>query len=420
MAIINNLKIPLIFLLVFIVYFLISIPFYSGDVKNHVSWVNSLITFGPLNFYNREIPGFYTPNYPPLTILLFFLSEQLYQAVILFTNWINSMLGIFPSQLVYLVHWENVRYAFYKIFPILGNLLICFGIYKLISLNNLSSAKKKLVCAIFLFNPTVIYVSAIWGQVDFIPLAFVIFSLFFLLSKKLYLPVFFLGLALMSKQTSIIFLPLFGYLIFNKYGLKDLIKSTLLIVVMFYVFFIPFHQSSLTWPFEFYLSSFNSVAKTVGENVYNFWGAVFNFNNPLDETKYLLLSFRQWGILLFSLFMIYPSYIFIRQDKSIKNILSFMAILSLTYFFFITRLHERHLAPAILFLSILPAFDKKYILPLIFITTFYMLNLYNGSHQPNIEFLNLAVENTLLIKALIVVYFVMNIYLVFLFKEEKK
>lgn len=417
--IINTLKFPLIFVAAFIALFLIAIPYYSGDVKNHVAWVNSLTSFGALNFYEREISGYYTPNYPPLTVFLFLLSEGIYQGIIFLTNWANTIVNMFPSQLVYFVHWENVRYAFYKIFPILGNLLIFAGIYKLLILDKLNHGKSFLIATIFLFNPAVIYVSAVWGQVDFLPLVFIIFAIYFFFKDKVYISSLCLVFALLTKQTAVIFLPIFLFLIFNKYGFKAVIKNILLIVLIFYISFLPFHQFSIVWPFQFYLLSFDSVAKTVGENVFNFWGAIFEFTNPSDESLFLVLTYRQWGILLFTLFMVYPTYLFLKKDKSLKNILIFLSVVSLSYFFFFTRLHERHLAPAILFLSTILYWNKKFWIPLIFITVLYMLNLYSGSPQPNIEIFNEAIKNNLLIKVLIGIYFATTVYIIYLFRKEK-
>lgn len=418
MVAINKIKIFSIFLSVFIIYFLLSIPYYSGDVKNFPAWVDSL-SLGLNGFYERQVPGFNTPNYPPLTIYLFALSEQIYNASTGLIFSLNSLISVFPSKIVYLIEWENVYYSFFKLPTILANLALGMGIYKILSLYKINSSKKTIAVFIFIFNPTTIYVSAMWGQIDFLPLVFVIFALFSYFKSMPYVASILIVLSLMTKQTAIIFLPVFLYLFHIKYGWMVLAKSILLMTVMFFISLAPFSTLSLISPFQLYISSFDSVAKTVGENVFNFWGAIFNFTNPSDQTKFLLLNFRQWGILLFGLTMIYPTILLFKKDKNIKNILIYLLILSLVYFFFITRLHERHLAPAIAFLSILVVLEKKFVLPLILISSLYMINLYNGFFEPNIEIFNWAVNTPILIQTFVVIYFGIIIYTTFLFKKQK-
>jgi hypothetical protein len=88
---------PTFLLIAFMIYFLISLPIYSGDVKNHVAWGQSLLELGPYNFFDRTFPGYSFPTYPPLIMISFALSWGIYQLAMGATYFLNSFLPIFPS-----------------------------------------------------------------------------------------------------------------------------------------------------------------------------------------------------------------------------------------------------------------------------------------------------------------------------------
>lgn len=415
------LRISLILISLFLLYFILSLPYYSGDVKNHAAWAVSFLN-NPLGFYDREIPGFYTPNYPPVTIYLFALGENLYQITRQWIWYLNITLPVFPSSLVLLWEWENIRYAFLKLPAILGNVLLAYGIYLLIPFIKKEVSKKQRILAagLFLFNPASLYLSALWGQVDLLPIAFLILSLFLLYKSKIYPSAIFMVLSFLSKQTVVIFLPIYMYLMWKQFGWQTAVRAFFLMVGSFYLAFLPFHQFSFFWAPQFYLSTFSSVALTIGENAFNLWGLLFDFKKGIsDQQLFLFLNYYQWGILLMIIFLMTPVYLFLKNNLSAKKLLALFFVISLIYFFFLTRLHERHLAPAVAFGTLLAMVDRKYWSSLIFVSIIFLLNLYNGSFQPNIEIFNWAVSSLIFLKLLVVGYFLLILYNLYLFLWEK-
>ena len=137
-----------IFLLVFIfiIYFIFAVPFYSGDVKNHLVWANSLLIDGTLGFYDRVFHDYAFPNYPPGAMILFAVSLKLYYL----TNqlvWFLNVVPLFPSQLIFYFQGENVMIAFLKLPAILAH----FGIVLYLYL----TFKRLWVSIIFLINPSI-------------------------------------------------------------------------------------------------------------------------------------------------------------------------------------------------------------------------------------------------------------------------
>lgn len=415
------LKISFALASLFLLYFILAIPYYSGDVKNHAAWAISFLN-NPLGFYDREISGFYTPNYPPLTIWLFAIGENLYQITKQWIWYLNTTLPFFPSSLVLFWEWENIRYAFLKLPAILANILLAYGIYLLVPIIKKGASRNLslLAAGLFLFNPASIYLSALWGQIDLLPIAFFILSFYTMFKSKVYLSAIFMILALLSKQTVVIFLTLYMYLILKRFNLSMMGKALALMLGLFYLAFLPFHQFSLTWAPQFYLSTFSSVALTVGENVFNLWGLLFDFKKGIsDQQFFLFLNYYQWGISLMAIFLLVPIYTFFKKDLSVKRLMMLFFLISLIYFFFLTRLHERHLAPAAVFGTLLVVTDKRYWISLIFISFLFLLNMYNGSFQPNIKIFNLAVSSIIFLKFLVVGYFLIILYNLYLFLWEK-
>ena len=44
------------------VYIILSFPYFSGDVKNHIVWGTSILDEGTSGFYQREFHNFSFPN----------------------------------------------------------------------------------------------------------------------------------------------------------------------------------------------------------------------------------------------------------------------------------------------------------------------------------------------------------------------
>ena len=137
---------------------------YSGDVNNHLVWSQSFIGEGAAGFYSRHFPGYNDANYPPLAIYLFGLSVFLYQIILSFFQYLNNLIGAFPSALIPLWQSGNMQAAFLKLPAILADIGIGYLIYRL--------TKKKLLAAVYLFNPAVFYISAVWGQIESLPIFF--------------------------------------------------------------------------------------------------------------------------------------------------------------------------------------------------------------------------------------------------------
>lgn len=409
---IKKIIISLSVIILFSVYFVMAVPYYSGDVKNHLVWANSLLNEGPMGFYDREFHDFAFPNYPPVAMGLFALSLKLFELINQLVWYINTTIPAFPSNLVAFFKEDNVRITFLKLPAILSNFGIAYLIFLFIKhfKEKITFTKSLLVPAIFLLNPASFYLSVIWGQIDMLPVLFLLISIYSVLKLNAYWSIFFLIMALLSKQTVIIFTPLILFLIFKTFGFKNLIKSLFFGIAVFYLAYLPFHQFSLIWPIQLYYRNFTLVSYSVAENAINLWGFLFNFQRASDLDKFLFLTYQQWGYLMLAIFLVWPISFFVKTKITLKKIIEIFLLVSIIYFFAMTRMHERYLAPAIVLVSLMVGLDKRFIPQLIFLSLLNFLNLYKGLSQPDLRVINFLVDSVTILKILVVCYFGILIY----------
>src|SRR3990167_5226026 len=161
---------------------------FSFDVNSFITWGRDAFVLGFRGFYERPSSAVFAnvyPNYPPLAVYLFYLSLVLF-----------------------------VR----KLFP-----------------------KKKsysmLAASLVLFNPAFFYNSAYWGQTEAISIFFLLLSFYFLLfSKKAVVVTILFTLALLSKQSAIVFVPVFLLLYFLKFKM-NVVKGVLISLIIFCISF---------------------------------------------------------------------------------------------------------------------------------------------------------------------------------------
>lgn len=415
----NKIFLSFFLFFLFLLYFYLSVPYYSGDVKNHLVWAESLLTDGPVGFYSREFHDFAFPNYPPLSMFLFAVSLQLYKWLVQMIWLLNINIPQFPSNLVHFIQLENTKIAFLKLPALISNFGICLILYYLIGIVTKSQTKQLIGGLIFLLNPAAFYLSVIWGQIDLLPVMFFLLAILLLFQKDWILASFVMALALLSKQTIIVFLPVFLWVLWGKYGLKNFAHGLIIMLATFYLSYLPFNNSSLIWPFEIYKLNFSLVAPSVGENAINLWGMAFNFQRSFDGQKLGILSLQQIGYLIFLFIIIIPMLKFLKRNCSLTGVLRFCFLLTICYFLFLTRMHERYLIPALIFITPLAFIDKRYIAGFAFFSLLHFLNLYRGLFQPDLNGLTNIIKNISILKVLVIIYTILVIYYLKIFIKDE-
>lgn len=190
-------------------------------------------------------------NYEPIletTRYLTFFSQ-----CIDFQSCINPYLNIELLEKSYLTFpYSNLMYFVLLPFYFVSNLLsvsfvnlsyLFFEILMIFILRRMFNISDKNLSIVLILNPLFIYSISILGQLDFIPLSFFLFSLYFLKLKNKYLSILFIAFSLSSKIIFILLIPLI-ILYFIKLDenfseiLQTLIFSTSIILFLNIQFFI--------------------------------------------------------------------------------------------------------------------------------------------------------------------------------------
>lgn len=405
-------------IILFKIFFLLSIPQFSGDVKNHIIWGESILNQGALGFYGREFKDYSFPNYPPLSMLSFAGSVWLYRfSSELFAN--LNVYPIFPSQLIPWIENENVKISFLKIPAILPFILTGWIIYFFGLLFKRDKKQSFLFALLFLFNPGLFYLSVVWGQNDFMQVFFILGAFYLLLKQHFLLSFFFAGFSILSKQTVLMLWGLFLITVYKTNGSSKSFFALIVSTLVFWLAYLPFNNSSFIWPFAFYNETLSkSTGFLVSDNAINFWGVYSGFRQLDASIKFLSLSYEKWGFLVFAILIIPLLYKYLKTKFSKNLLLQFLFISSITYFFILTRMHERYLFFGVIFAHLLTMLNKKYWYNLVFFSGFYFINLYRGLYLPDIAFLTPLVKNELFLTILATGYFLLlgYNYYIFMFK----
>lgn len=369
----------LIFLSALLLRLVFLFPQYSGDVRNHLVWGNSFLD-SPVDFYSRHFPGFNDANYPPLAIFLFAIFGFLYQTITSLFSFLNLSFSAFPSLLVPLFEHENMQLGFMKLPAIFADLGIGLVLYKIF--RKLEYSRPLLITSLFLFNPAVIYVSSVWGQIESVTTFFLIISLycaFFAQKKHLYLSIFFFAFAALTKQTALWFTPFYLFFWYKEFNIHDLVRGTLSGLALFIFSYLPFGLSPLS-ALGNYLSTLSGSSDYVSDAAYNFWW--YFYPTPTsDSTMFGIFSIRQISIAL--LITILCVIIFrLKKNYSMNQIFSALFLWSLVVFFLQTRVHERHLAPALVFALLTPGLTKRFFADYFLVSAYHMYNLYSIIRLP--------------------------------------
>lgn len=222
---------------------------------------------------------------------------------------------------------------------------------------------RALVAAAVLFNPAVFGLSAGWGQVDAIPVCFMMASLLLLLTgdqtfrREAAAAVLF-GFAFSIKPQTCLAFPVIGYALYERYFhhkpraeiMRGVYRVALLgafSITVWALLGIPFGLGPAGL-FKLYQRA-SSLYSVTSANAFNFWG-ILGFWRPdssgTNVMKVLGVPAAKFGLLVF---VVGAAYMVWRVHRAIERgadpgrvLLLAAAVLSLLGYTFLTRMHERY------------------------------------------------------------------------------
>lgn len=312
-------------LAVFLIRFGLSfLPSFGFDMGSWLGWAKSVSSVGFANFYASSSWTQYTPGF----IYYLFAIGRL--------GFINDLA--------------------IKIPVLLSDVFLGVIIWNLVRKTN----PKFALPAFFLYtlNPLVIFDGSVWGQIDGILTLFLFLSAFYLIEKKKLLwSVFFWSLAFLIKPQSIAIAPIFILVILlKKFSFKSILISAGLGIATIFLLSWPFFKNPVTGLPQHIIAMADYYHYT-SVNAFNIWTWVGMWKS--DAAKFLGLSLYGWGSAFIIFFDALALYIFRNKLGKKANYYLLFAILSLSFFVFPTKVHERYLFPFFAFLLTAAGLSKS-------------------------------------------------------------
>ncbi len=398
------------------------------DLLNHIDWGIRFLNLGPEKFYENIFWGVSWPNQPFGTILLFAFSAICKNTIFGFIEFLNQSIPFFPSFIIPFIE-ANIHAWMVKLPFILADIGLGILIYKIVL--EIKPKFAVLAASLFLFNPVLIYNSAIWGQTDSLINLLALSGIYLAYKKHYFSGVFLFLLTFIFKLSLIIYLPICGLFFIKR--IKDwykFIAPVLTFLVFIFLLAIPFTFGDKT-PFQWIWYMYtNRVLPRQGSmlngNAFNFWSLIYSIDLSKSEfTTFHGLTFQFFGRLIYILSLI-PLWVkFIKSKLTLNNLISALMVSAFGCFIFLTNMHERYLYPVFPLLTILIFLPKsKFTLKhLISLSIIHFLNLYNLWFYPSIPLLRniLTSSNFVFCRVLsfilIVIYF--DYFIKYLKSENK-
>jgi Gpi18-like mannosyltransferase len=207
-----------------------------------------------------------------------------------------------------------------------------------------------LLTSLYLFNPAVIYLSSVWGQIEPITNFFLLLSFYLVLMGKTdrvrTSSIIFFTLAVLTKQTALWFAPFYLFIWLKNLPVRGLISGFLASIAVFFVGYLPFGLLP-SEAIKSYLATLGGSSSGVSDAAWNFWFLLFPGGSE-DSVRLGLFSVRWISIVLLILLLGLLIYRLIKH-YSLRTFLTSLFLWSLAVFLLQTRVHERHLAPALVF-----------------------------------------------------------------------
>lgn len=341
--------------------------------------------------------GTYANNLPPLFLYCLWL---MYMIWIQIGKVLFAVFGILPGSNT----WINGPFltVLFRIPSFISDCIISVFLYLSVLRLTKHRGRSLLGALLFLFNPSVIYNSAFWGQMDSVNNVFFILSLYFFISKKFILSSLFYLYSLFVKLSLIIFAPFFVLFLFiKKFSVKKWIVLLFLVLLSVIVITLPITTDIFTWYAHFIRAHGSGEMNNITAFAFNVWWVVFQptivFGNGPDlfslssvslehspeiNTILFSLSLQQIAMFFYGLF-IFPIYFFIYKKRKLVNnhtLFTFMSVIAFTgiallSYLFLPKMHERYLYPVYIPLILTASLGVSLYYELILLTLLNFINL---------------------------------------------
>lgn len=279
-----------------------------------------------------------TCNYPPLSAYLLY----------------GSGLAFRCGNPQRLINTGTSRFWF-SIWSILGDLALAAGCAAIVSLYCRRAAVWAMY-ALMLFLPPIWWDSVIWGQMDSVVLAPLVWCLYFMLRERWGWAGVLWGGALGLKTIAILFVPVWivALLLYRKRA-WDVLVGIGLAAGLLFVVSLPFILSSGgAWFTQSYTQNLSAYADRTTMMAFNLWYADLLITDSYDAGATVLgISKNMWGRLFLLAGLVGGAWIvWSRRQNNPRTLLLWTVVCLLASVMLPTRVHERYLLIVLPFLAV--------------------------------------------------------------------
>jgi Gpi18-like mannosyltransferase len=326
------------------------IPPYKIDMDGYAAWSLYLADNGSAGLYDT-----FHVVYAPF-----------YQYFLWLSGLIATLFNMTKPVLIYLL----------KMWPLLFE---CVGAWLMFKISERADRRGAGIAAaiLYLLNPAVFMNTSVWGQFDAVPATMILGTVYlFELKWKNAGALLFLA-AVLTKPQSGLLLPIVLYLYFRDFRAdrKSLLRFGAGIVsgiALYLAIVLPFYQPTSTagvtvpavldpfyWLFDLYSRSLMDYPYA-SANAMNFWMLVGGQIRE-DTLNFAGLTYLLWGNIMLVLSVIYVFYLIIKARGSLESIIYSSGLILFSAFMWMTKMHERYMLPAIIFLLLSAAFSRRHV-----------------------------------------------------------
>lgn len=331
---------------------------FDTDINCFASWADRIYRLGPGGFYSPDVFTDYPPGY---MYLLWGIGA------------LRDLLGIEYGALPHLI--------LLKLPSILCDLGCGFIVYRE-TRKKYSHSRAFFLSAAYLFNPAVILNSAVWGQVDSV-FTLVLACMCLSLVKERLVPAYVCFFAALFIKPQALFLApvlLFAVLdqiILKDFGVVNLLRHFaygILVLCAAALLCAPFGLSNVLAQYTSTVASYPYAAV----NAYNLWG--FLGLNWIGQTQtFMSLPYYIYGYGAVLLSVAFAAIFSLKKRSDREKYPLLGAFLTVSFFVFSVRMHERYLYPAMLFLLLAYLYRPSRKLAVCY-TGFSLLHFCNVAH----------------------------------------
>lgn len=330
------------------------IPGYSIDVTLFTEWTDGLLKIPWGEYFGLVAPWCdYLPGY------LYLLAA---------TGWVKTTVvggGVLPVQ---------AFEPWIKIGPIMADLVLAATIYALVR-RFTSSNRSLLAASLIVLNPSILFVGAVWGQVESIAAALYMLALLSLVSGSPILAAVWAGVGFATKPQYAVFLVPAGvayttWTIRHPSGdtrrrlawlarralipVAALVATVQLLIVPFSLSLWPSAGADWTFAERVTMAEIGSFASA---GAFNFWGTQVAGIRKLDSVQgWFSVTYEVWGYVMFAGVAALSVAIAWKRSNRPEAVLWSSFLLAFGFFEVVTKMHERYLFAAIVLLAAVSAF----------------------------------------------------------------